>query len=122
MKVDYQLKVVEGFPVPRKFSGITIGKYIFIKAGHEQNPALLQHEIIHVKQFQNDPFLFWLKYLFSSKHRFRYEAEAFAASVRNGMDLQTAAYLLASNYSLDIELYRAEDKIKAYLRNYSPNA
>ena len=40
----------------------TLGPIIFIRPNHSE--ALYAHELIHVRQWWDDPYLFWFKYLY----------------------------------------------------------
>lgn len=40
----------------------TLGPIIFIRPNSSE--GLYQHELVHVKQFWNQPFTFWIKYLY----------------------------------------------------------
>jgi len=100
-----------GFPIPRNSAAITIGTWIFIRPGTN----VLPHEKIHVRQFMAQPFTFWLRYLFSKKWRLRYEAEAYATSVKNGASINMVADALALDYKLNITLSAARNAISKYL-------
>ena len=77
----------------------------------QHNRALIEHERVHVKQFRQHRFTFWLRYLFSRKWRLRYEAEAYRASIEHGMPLSQAAMLLADRYMLHTDAYQAQKAI-----------
>ena len=64
-----------------KFDGITLGPFIFIKEKHKQNIEMLEHELIHVKQFYRTFGLFCILYLISKKRRLVYEVEAYKRSI-----------------------------------------
>lgn len=108
------------FPVPVLYSGILAGRFagrsygmfIAIKPWHEENDGLLQHELQHVKQFRDDPFLFPFKYLFSKKWRCGYEVDAYKISIRYGMPIRTAASYLSSMYGLDLTMAEAEGLLR----------
>jgi hypothetical protein len=40
-----------GGPVPKGSAGITIGKLIMVRTGHEQSDYLIRHEFVHVGQW-----------------------------------------------------------------------
>jgi len=61
--------------------GFTLGPFIFIRPNHSE--GLYAHELVHVRQFWDDPFLFWIKYLYYLiRYGYQdnpYEREAYAA-------------------------------------------
>ena len=66
--------------VPPGMDAFTVGTIIFYR--NNISPDLIEHEKTHVNQFKKQPFTFWLKYLFSRKHRCIFEAEAYAAQIK----------------------------------------
>ena len=38
--------------LPRQADAMTIGRTIYVRPGHEQSQALLAHELVHVRQWQ----------------------------------------------------------------------
>ncbi len=52
--------VLVGGPVPRGADAITVGRFVSVRRGHEQNAYLLAHEAVHVEQWRRQhavPFL-----------------------------------------------------------------
>lgn len=43
--------LVIGGPVPPGSDGLTIGRYIMIRKGHEDSEYLIAHEMVHVRQY-----------------------------------------------------------------------
>jgi hypothetical protein len=43
--------------------------------------AMIRHEFVHLLQREREPIMFSLKYIFSPKHRFLYEVEAYWISM-----------------------------------------
>lgn len=87
---------------PKNIGGITLDSIVIIKAKHKGNKSLLAHECVHVRQFREDR-LMPLKWLFSYKHKLRYEVEAYAVSVTNGLPVSQALdslYRLFSKHGL----------------------
>jgi hypothetical protein len=52
-RFDDGVRIVEGGPVPPGSDGITIGSFIFVRAGHADSPYLIAHERVHVEQWRN---------------------------------------------------------------------
>jgi hypothetical protein len=70
----------------RTVAGITLGRTIWLAADAGHSPALLLHELCHVRQFARDR-AFPVRYVMESlrrgysRNRFEIEAEAFARQV-----------------------------------------
>jgi hypothetical protein len=65
------------FLIPPSFDAITIGPVILMQPHCKGDRALLEHELVHVRQWRRNLVLFWPRYLLSKKHRLRYEVEAY---------------------------------------------
>jgi hypothetical protein len=63
--------------IPASFDALTIGPLILIQPHCKGDRALLEHELVHVRQWRRSFGLFWPLYLLSRKHRLRYEVEAY---------------------------------------------
>lgn len=44
--------LVVGGPLPPGADGMTIGRFVMIRKGHEQGRYLLAHELVHVRQYR----------------------------------------------------------------------
>jgi hypothetical protein len=44
--------LVEGGPVPRGASAITLGRFVIVRSGHATSPYLIRHEVVHVRQWR----------------------------------------------------------------------
>ncbi len=44
--------LVIGGPVPPGADGLTLGRFVFIRKGHETSRYLLAHELVHVGQYR----------------------------------------------------------------------
>lgn len=64
--------------------GFTLGPIVFIRPGASE--ALYQHELVHVRQFWDEPLTFWVKYLYYTlRYGYRsnpYEQEAYQVQRR----------------------------------------
>ena len=97
--------------IPTRFAGTTIGPFVFIRPSYKDDIGLLNHELVHVKQFWKNP-LMQLWYQFSKKDRLQYEAEAYNTQLKyspNRLDL--FAGFLVNNYNLQITLDQARQAI-----------
>jgi hypothetical protein len=53
-----------GGPVPKGAAGITLGRLVIVRRGHEHSEYLLRHEAVHVRQFRRYGFVgFTVRYL-----------------------------------------------------------
>jgi hypothetical protein len=53
-----------GGPVPRGFAGITIGSLVIVRDRDAATPALVRHELVHVRQWKrHGPIGFVVRYL-----------------------------------------------------------
>lgn len=75
---------------------------------------ILQHGKTHEKQWLSSPILMPLRYALSKKWRFEYEAEAYREQLKHYPDDRSLsfAYMLSTNYNLNVTLEQALDKIK----------
>jgi hypothetical protein len=88
--------------IPRRFAAHTRGPVIFIRPEYRDDHGLLEHEIVHVRQWYRNP-LFGLFYKFSARFRLNAEVEAYRKQLKsspNNRDL--FAHYIASKYNLDI--------------------
>ena len=97
--------------IPARFAGITIGPFVFIRPEYKADVGLLNHELVHVKQFWKNP-LMGLLYQFSKTHRLHYEAEAYNTQLNHAPNnLDRFAGFLVTNYNLQITLDQARQAI-----------
>lgn len=99
--------------IPKRFDGFNLGPIILIRPGFKNDRGLLEHELVHVRQFYRTFGLFGLLHLFSPKHRLEYELEAYCVSVRYGGP-QSADFfgmMIATKYNLDITPQEATERL-----------
>jgi hypothetical protein len=65
------------FSIPKKFAAMTRGPFVLIRPDYKQDKGLLEHELIHVKQWWKNPLFHALRYKFSTKYRLQCELEAY---------------------------------------------
>jgi len=44
--------LVVGGPLPPGADGMTLGRFVMIRRGHEESSYLLAHELVHVRQYR----------------------------------------------------------------------
>jgi len=93
------IRVNRLYILPEKCKGVAIGCFVFIKK--DSDNALLQHELVHVRQFWRNP-LMPLLYLLSKRKRYQYEIEAYRESIRCGRKPIECAYSIVNNYRLNV--------------------
>ena len=75
-------RVIVGGPVPPQAEAITLGKTISVRARSAEHPALMAHELVHVRQFKElGPVRFVVRYV-GSYLRFRLNGYGHMAAYR----------------------------------------
>lgn len=94
--------------VPARFDALTIGPAILMRPRCRGDIGLLEHELVHVRQWRRSFGLFWPLYLFSRKHRLRYELEAYRRHLEFAPDSAAHfAQLLGTQYRLNLPVEQA---------------
>ena len=89
--------------MPLRFSGYTLGPIVLIRPRCRDDQGLLQHELVHVRQFWRTFGLFGIAYWLSKSRRFEYEVEAYREQLKYSPGRQALfARFLANNYDLNI--------------------
>lgn len=100
--------------IPKKFGAFTRGFFIFVRIKYKDDTALLEHELVHVRQFWRTFGLSLLLYSLSKKYRLAAEVEAYQTQlqVHERMDTLTSeemdavrllyADFISTKYRLDI--------------------
>ena len=103
----YGIVFYSSFGVPRKYSGIAYGPIVFILPQYCNDRGLLEHELVHTRQFWNP--LKWLK------GKLWWEVEAFKEQAKWYSDDRSHAFarLISTSYALDIPVDKAEKLLKA---------
>lgn len=88
--------------MPLRFDGFNLGLITLIRPSLKDDIGIHVHESVHRKQFIRNPFM-GLFYIFSKKHKLKYELEAYREQLRFEPGAESLfAYFLANNYGLDI--------------------
>jgi hypothetical protein len=53
--------LVIGAPLPRGADGMTLGRFVLLRQGHEDSSYLLHHELVHVRQYRERGVLGFLR-------------------------------------------------------------
>jgi hypothetical protein len=53
--------LVEGGPVPKGASAITLGRFVIVRRGHADSPYLIRHELVHVRQWRRHGVIGFLR-------------------------------------------------------------
>ncbi len=92
-------RVIVGGPVPPQADAITLGKTIIVRARSAEQPALMAHELVHVRQFKElGPVRFALRYV-GSYLRFRMNGYRHMAAYRR-IPLEVEASWVSRLHSL----------------------
>ena len=91
--------------------GVTIGRHIFLKAGHSQ--VILEHELVHVRQYARwGIWGFLRRYLFSRAWRLTIEAEAYTVEARAYGVAWAATQLAGPLYRLGLSKVETGEAIR----------
>lgn len=103
----YGIVFYSSFGVPRKNSGFAYGPIVFILPEYIDDRGLLEHELVHTRQFWNP--LKWFK------GKLWWEVEAFKEQAKWYSDDRSHAYarLIATNYNLDVPVGKVEELLKS---------
>ena len=100
--------------IPKKFGAFTRAFFIFIRTKYKDDTALLEHELVHVRQFWRTFGLSLLLYSLSKKYRLTAEVEAYQIQLQvhervdtlpnEEMDAVRLLYadFISTKYGLDI--------------------
>lgn len=93
----------------KSFSAFTVLFLVFYKEGAAED--LLEHEKVHVKQFfmtlGTIIVLYHIPYF-----RFRFEAEAYRASIDHGLPPEKAIHYLLNDYNLNVTREQVVEKLQ----------
>ena len=88
-------------------AGLAIGPLVFIRPRAKEDEGLLQHELVHVRQFWRTFGFHLIMYPLSKKYRLKSEVEAYCASLKysqHSLDyfIEYFAEVIATKYRLKI--------------------
>jgi len=94
------------FGVPENHSAIAYGPIVFILPKHASDRGILEHELVHTRQFWNPRKWF--------RGRLWWEVEAFREQARWYPEDRRAAFasLLSAKYGLGVTVGEAEDLLR----------
>jgi hypothetical protein len=109
--------VVNNALTPR-IAGFSTGPYVRIKKGYENDKGLIEHELVHSKQFYRLPIIHWLMYLLLPTYRYKCEIEAYREQLRHypNEDKERLSYKFAMFIVNDYKLNVKFDKTLEALR------
>jgi hypothetical protein len=88
--------------------GLALGPLVLIRSCHRGDAGIVEHELEHVRQWVRWGGIgFWLLYLFSPRHRYRWELQAFRLQLRHSPgEARAFALALATRYRLRLDVRR----------------
>lgn len=105
--------VYSDFLMPSWMDGRCLGPIVQIRPSSRNDVGLVQHELVHQRQWKQNPILYPLRYWLSRRWRLRYELEAYREQLKHSpLDVDRFAYLLAGKYRLNISQQRAKDLLQ----------
>lgn len=95
-------------------AGTAYGPIIFIRPKHKESEGLLQHELVHTRQFWRTFGLHGILYLVSKKYRLNAEVEAYCESMKHNQpsSVYWFADMLVKHYRLNITKEEAVRRLK----------
>lgn len=93
--------------IPAPHAGVTYGPFVFIKPSKLDDRGLLEHELVHTRQFWNPRKWFW--------GVLKWEVEAYREQLKWYTDDRTEIFagFIATRYGLDITIDEAIALLKA---------
>lgn len=105
--------------IPKRFASVNLFFFILMRPEFKGDKSLMEHELVHTEQVWKWLILQPIMYHASKKWRLKFEAEAYAVSVKYGLPLKDAGRFLSTLYNLDISQKEAEEEIaSAYCEKY----
>jgi len=85
-------------------AGTARAMFIWIRPSYKNDKGLLEHELVHVRQFWRNPLFFGLLYRFSEKYRFNSEVEAYREQLKHYPDDRSDLFakFIVENYRLKV--------------------
>ncbi len=108
MKILTIYKILPAFviykPIDFPFVGKANGMIITIDPEYKNDKGLLEHELVHVKQFYKFPFHGFL-YKFNKSYRLKCEIEAYKKQLEyNPLNLDLYASFITIRYGLEVDI------------------
>ena len=125
MKIEWIYRFI---PVPVFYTswmvpkaGKSFGFFVFIKPKYKHDKSLLEHELIHCRQFYRTLGVHVILYKLSKKYRYKSELEAYTAQIiMDGHKTLSEAYwivnILMSGYKLKLSKDDVERDVKNIIR------
>lgn len=84
-------------------AGLAFGPIIFIRPRAKEDEGLLQHELVHARQFWRTFGLHGILYLACKKYRYNAEVEAYCESIKySPWAIERFAHFIATKYRLNV--------------------
>ena len=118
MKLEFVYKII---PIPVfykdslvRLAGRSFGVFIAIKEEHKNNEAILQHELVHCRQFYRTLGFHGIMYHLSESYRLKAEIEAYKITIThkgytNRLQSKWIVDTLKQNYKLDVSRQKIEE-------------
>lgn len=96
--------------IPAKSAGCARLMFVFIRPEYRDDRGLLEHELMHVRQFYRSPLTHGIRYRLSQRYRLACEVEAYREQMKHAdRDLSGLFGLFISrDYGLDVSLGEAQ--------------
>jgi hypothetical protein len=102
------------FLIPKKYDAMTRGPLILVRPEFKDEKGLVEHEIVHVKQWWKNPLFHALMYKISKKYRLASEVEAYKHQLKFYDEDHTYLFAgyIANQYKLNITLDEVVEKLR----------
>jgi hypothetical protein len=99
--------------IPKRYEAYTVGPLVLIRPRQLGNRGLLEHELVHVRQFWRTLGLCGIRRLLSRRYRMACEVEAYREQMRHNAQMRAPEFAryLAENYGLQITYERALEEL-----------
>ena len=108
--IKFVYKILPAFVIytsdlPENKGGVANGFIVRIKPKYKLDNGILQHELVHVKQWYRTFTFHSFLYLFNKKYRLSSEVEAYKEQLKHYPDDRTNLFakFIVEDYNLDVE-------------------
>ena len=88
--------------------GVSKGPFVFAAEDLKDDPVLITHELVHVKQSYRYLFFQWVPAYFSQDKLVQFECEAYATEIKRKEAIPVYARFIRDEYGPSVPLYKVE--------------
>lgn len=100
--------------IPARYEAYTIGPIVLIRERQLGNRGLLEHELVHVRQFWRTLGLCGIGRMLSRRYRLACEVEAYREQMRHNAQMRAPEFAryLVENYGLRVTYEQALEELR----------